>query len=275
MAIVATTRLHRFVCRRRLLHRLRRRACSHHHRRRRLHHHRGQISGTTITCLQVFVGGCETTTRLLPLASWQVVRVIELRRSVPGAAICFRGLMTADKSLVCVGAIAGAHGVRGEVRVRSFTLYPEDCFAYGPLRKADGDILLTPRTARPAKNHFVVEAVEELTREDWEALKGEKLYVPRAELPEPEEDEFYYDDLLGLKVVHVDGRALGKVKSVQNFGADDLLELIAPDNRTAYYLPFTKAVIPVVRLAERELLAEPEETYLPEDIQVQDPENED
>lgn len=176
--------------------------------------------------------------------------------------------MAVDKSLVCVGAIGGAHGVRGEVRVRSFTLHPEDLFAYGPLLSETGEVMLTAETARPAKNHFIVQAEEQKTREEWEAMKGTKLYVSRDALPEPEEDEFYYDDLLGLSVVHTDGRALGKVKSVQNFGADDLLEIVAPDNRTAYFLPFTKAVIPVIRLAEKELLAEPDESYLPEDLQI-------
>ncbi len=176
--------------------------------------------------------------------------------------------MAVDKSLVCVGAIGGAHGVRGEVRVRSFTLYPEDVFAYGPLLNETGSVMLTAKTARPSKNHFVVDAEETKTREEWEALKGEKLYVHRDMLPEPEDDEFYYDDLLGLTVTHMDGRALGKVKSVQNFGADDLLEVVAPDNRTAYFLPFTKAVISVIRLAEKELLAEPDESYLPEQLQT-------
>ena len=175
--------------------------------------------------------------------------------------------MSRDKSKVCVGSIAGAHGVKGEVRVKSFTLVPEDCFAYGPLLDDAGNVLLEPKSAKPAKAHFIVVAKgSNRTREDWEAMKGTRLYVPREALPEPEEDEFYYDDLLGLTVTHVDGRALGKVKSVQNFGADDLLEIIAPDRRTAYFLPFTREVVPVIRLEEGELLAEPEESYLPEGL---------
>ncbi|MAP95497.1 MAG: 16S rRNA processing protein RimM [Ponticaulis sp.] len=174
-----------------------------------------------------------------------------------------------DKSnLVCVGAIAGAHGVQGELRIRSFTLVPEDCFAYGPLLDDDGKILVEPKSARPAKTHFVVRPEGNRSREDWEAMKGTKLFVPRDELPAPEEDEFYYDDLLGLSVRHMDGRELGRVKAVQNFGADDLLEIVAPDGRTAYYLPFTKDVVPVVRLAEKELLAEPDEALLPEVLQL-------
>lgn len=169
---------------------------------------------------------------------------------------------------VCVGAIAGAHGVKGEVRIRSFTQFPEDCFSYGPLLSEKGDLLIDPATARPAKDHFVVTGKPEKSREEWEDLKGTRLYIERSSLPEPEENEFYYDDLLDLKVTHMDGRALGRVKAVQNFGADDLLEIIAPDGRLAYYLPFTKAVIPVMRLAEGELLAEPDESYLPECLQI-------
>lgn len=169
---------------------------------------------------------------------------------------------------VCVGAIAGAHGVKGEVRIRSFTQFPEDCFAYGPLYDEAGKLLVEPKSAQPQKNHFIVKTDGKRSREDWEALKGTRLYVPRAALPEPEEDEFYYDDLLNLRVIHMDGRELGRVKAVQNFGADDLLEIVAPDKKTAYYLPFTKAVIPTIRLAEGELIADPEEAFLPEDMQM-------
>lgn len=177
--------------------------------------------------------------------------------------------MTAKQDKVCVGAIAGAHGVKGEVRVRSFTLVPEDCFAYGPLVDEAGQVVLEPQAARPAKSHFVVIPVEEKSREDWEAMKGTQLYVSRDALPEPDEDEFYYDDLKGLNVSHIDGRALGKVKSVQNFGADDLLEIVAPDGRTAYFLPFTQAVIPSVSLKSKEITANPEESYLPDALQIE------
>ncbi|MFC6198157.1 ribosome maturation factor RimM [Ponticaulis profundi] len=178
--------------------------------------------------------------------------------------------MTKQGNWVCVGAIAGAHGVRGDVRVRSFTQYPEDCFAYGPLCSETGEVLIDPIEAKPVKNAFVVKTETSKSREDWEAMKGTRLYVPREHLPPAEEDEFYYDDLLNLTVTHVDGRALGHVKAVQNFGADDLLEIVAPDGRTAYYLPFTKAVIPTLRLEAGELLADPEESYLPEDMQIAD-----
>lgn len=170
--------------------------------------------------------------------------------------------------LVCVGAIAGAHGVNGDVRVRSFTLVPEDCFSYGPLLDENGDVLIEPTSARPAKAHFIVRAKQTKTREDWEAMRGTQLYVPKEALPEPEEDEFYYDDLIGLSVIHEDGRDLGRVKSVQNFGSDDLLEIVAPDKKTGYYLPFTKAVVPTVSMAEKRLTAIPDESYLPEALQL-------
>lgn len=175
--------------------------------------------------------------------------------------------MSKNKNLVCVGAIAGAHGVKGDVKVRSFTQFAEDCFAYGPLHDEAGNVLVDPVSAQPMKNVFLVKTENQKTREDWEALKGTKLYVPKSALPETEEDEFYYDDLLNMKVTHLDGRALGRVKSVQNFGADDLLEIVAPDNKTAYFIPFTKEMVPTIRLEEKELLANPVEAYLPEDMQ--------
>lgn len=169
---------------------------------------------------------------------------------------------------VCVGAIAGAHGVKGDVKIRSFTQVPEDCFAYGPLHDEAGKPLIDPVSVRPQNTVFIAVTDGKTSREAWEEMKGTKLYVPRSVLPEPEEDEFYYDDLQNMQVLHVDGRVLGRVKSVQNFGADDLLEIIAPDKRTAYYLPFTKDVIPTIRLAECELLANPPEAFLPEEMQL-------
>lgn len=173
--------------------------------------------------------------------------------------------------LVCVGAIAGAHGVQGEVRVRSFTLVPEDCFAYGPLLDETGAKVLEAKSYRPAKNHFVVVTKETDTREAWEAARGNKLYVPKSALPEPDEDEFYYDDLVGMHVTHEDGRALGRVKAVQNFGADDLLEIVSTDNKTAYYLPFTKEMVPSVQMTGRQIIAAADDAYLPEDLRLAEP----
>ncbi len=127
--------------------------------------------------------------------------------------------MTDPKSLIVVGQIAGAFGVRGEVRVRSFTDDPEAIFDYGPLLDAAGKVVLTPVRHRSLNDLFSVTAKEALQREAWEAMRGTLLHAPRAALPEADEGEIYVADLIGARVVHVDGRELGVVKTVQNFGA--------------------------------------------------------
>lgn len=168
--------------------------------------------------------------------------------------------------LVPVGAVLGPHGVRGEVKIRSFTGEPGAILTYGSLLDAQGNVMLTPGTSRQAGDHFVVSGMPQRSREDWQAMKGVLLHVAKSDLPEPDEEEFYFDDLAGLQVEHLSGCDLGKVKAVQNFGADDLLEIVAPDGRTAYFLPFTKAVIPVVDIAGGKVIADPDASYLPEDL---------
>lgn len=168
--------------------------------------------------------------------------------------------------LIVVGQIAGAFGVKGEVRVRSFTDDPESCFAYGPLMDATGEVILTPVSHRPLKDVFGVIAEEALQREDWEALKGTNLHVPRDVLPEADEDEFYVIDLIGCEVVHTDGRALGAVRNVQDFGAGSLLE-ITPAKGPVFYLPFNAGSVPEVDLDAQRIVVAVEEELLPEPLQ--------
>jgi len=149
--------------------------------------------------------------------------------------------------LICVAAIAGAFGVKGEVKVKSFTEKPEDCLSYGPLMNEMGQIILTPLSHRRVKGFLAVKSDEFATREDAEAHKSMKLYVNRAALPEPEEDEFYYEDLVGLEVKSTEGRRLGKVVAVHEFGAGDMLE-IKPKEGASWFHPFTKAAVPKVDL---------------------------
>ena len=149
-----------------------------------------------------------------------------------------------DQNLVVIGSIMGAHGVRGDVRVKSFTAHPEDLFAYGPLLSKDGQVLITPVAARPAKNHFIVEPEEHRQKEDWDSLKGTPLCVPRDVLPQPDEDEVYVDDLIGLSVIAEDGTPLGKIKAVLNHGASDLLEIAPAGGGKAVLIPFTLADVP-------------------------------
>ena len=178
--------------------------------------------------------------------------------------------MAERQELVVIAQIAGAHGVRGDMKVRSFTDDVEACFDYGPLMGADGAILVTPIASRWQKaNLFIVQTEEDLTREEWEALKGTDLHVYRDALPPPDEDEFYIEDLIGCRLVHQDGRDLGLVRHVHNFGADDLLDLEGPRGE-AWMLAFTRENVSSVDLAARQLIASPEEDLLPKSLQRED-----
>jgi 16S rRNA processing protein RimM len=174
-----------------------------------------------------------------------------------------------ERRLVVVAQITGAFGVKGEVRVRSFTEDPEACFSYGSLMDADGVVVLTPVKARPLNEGFGVQAKEQRQREEWEALKGTLLHAPREAMPETEnEGEVYIADLIGADVVHVDGRALGKVKAAHNFGAGDLIE-VEPPSGPSYMLPFTRETFPEIDPEGRRLTVDPAEEFLPDSLQRQ------
>ena len=149
--------------------------------------------------------------------------------------------------LICVAAIAGAFGVKGEVKLKPFTERPESCALYGPLFNEDGAVVLTPRAHRLVKNAVAVTAPEVTAREQAEALKSVQLYIPRSALPETEEDDFYHSDLIGLDVKTVDGKRMGKIIAVQAFGAGDMLE-IKPKEGASFFHPFTKIAVPKVDL---------------------------
>ncbi|MEE2565608.1 ribosome maturation factor RimM [Hyphobacterium marinum] len=164
--------------------------------------------------------------------------------------------MPAD--LVCIAAIKGAHGVKGEARVKSFTAKPEDCCAYGPWRDEAGNVLLTPLRCRKAGDDLVVAFRETLQREAVADMRGTKVYVRRTDLPEPDADEFYMTDLIGLSAGDEAGTDVGRVVAVQNFGAGDLLEIENTDGR--FYLAFTRDTVPVVDItAGRVVIRLPEE----------------
>ena len=164
-------------------------------------------------------------------------------------------------ALLMVGRVAGAFGIKGEVRITSFTADPMALVDYKTLLREDGSTALTLTGGRVAKGGVVVRAKEIETREQAEAARGLRLYIPRDTLPEPEdEDEFYVADLVGLDVVSVEGEALGRVKSVHDFGAGDLLE-IEPAQGPSWWLPFTREAVPEVSIADRRVVAvKPEET---------------
>ena len=165
--------------------------------------------------------------------------------------------MTQDSRLILVGQIGGGFGVRGEVRVTAFTADPLALTAYGPLLRADGSVALTLTSTRPDKSGVVGRAKEIATKEEADALRGLKLHVPRDRFPEPDEDEFYLADLIGVQARATDGVVMGQVKSVQNFGADDMLEIAPATGGPTWYLPFTKEAVPELHLADGWLLAVP------------------
>ncbi len=166
----------------------------------------------------------------------------------------------APKDRVCLGVMVGAHGVRGLVKVKSFTEAPEDVAAYGPVSDKSGKRRWTLQVTGPApgKRDVVLAKVEGVSdRDAAQALHGTELYVERAALPAlAEEETFYHADLIGLRVEDPDGRALGKVAAVENYGAGDFLEVERPDGKLLL-LAFTRAVVPEVDIAGGRLVAMP------------------
>jgi 16S rRNA processing protein RimM len=163
-----------------------------------------------------------------------------------------------DEDLVLIGAVLGAFGVKGELRIRAFTEDPASVAAYGPLYDQGGRVVATPKRVRPIKDGVALSVHEPLNREAAEALRGTGLHVPRSALPEADPDEFYHVDLIGCSVEALDGTPLGLVKAVRNFGAGDLLEIQPPQEKSpSWYLPFTKAAAPFVDLARRRIVASP------------------
>jgi 16S rRNA processing protein RimM len=159
--------------------------------------------------------------------------------------------------LIQLARVTGAFGVRGELRIATFTGDPLAVRGYGPLLRQDGSHALTLTAARAVKGAVIARAKEVETRDQAEALKGLGLFVPRDALPEPDEDEFYLADLIGLTVEDRSGAVLGRVKAVENFGAGDILEIDPGSGRATFYLPFTRDAVPEVRIAEQRLIADP------------------
>ena len=155
---------------------------------------------------------------------------------------------------VCVGAIAGSFGVKGEVRLKSFCTDPEAIATYGPLFTEDGSRSFEVTLTRAVANGIGVRLSGVLTKEQADALKGTSLFVARDKLPAIGDDEFYYADLIGMDVHDTGGAPVGKVHAVHNHGAGDLLEILGPGMKTALLLPFTRAMVPTVDLAARRVI---------------------
>jgi 16S rRNA processing protein RimM len=169
----------------------------------------------------------------------------------------FKGKAPGSKGMVLVGAIAGAFGVKGEVRLRAFTEKKEGVISYGPLYSEDGRVLLRPKSWRALKDGVAVVAPEIKSREQAEAMKGTRLFVPRANLPSPHEDEFYIVDLLGCRAEALDGQVLGEICAVWNFGAGDIIEYRPPNGGPNVRVTFTKETAPLVDLSGKRVVLDP------------------
>ena len=158
---------------------------------------------------------------------------------------------------ICVAQIGGAHGIRGEVKLKSFTADPMAVKDYGPLMSEDGSTSFEIETLRPAKGHLVARLRGVSDRNAAERLAHLRLFVPRERLPPPAADEFYHVDLIGLAAVTADGTEVGTVVAVHDFGAGDILELAARAGGATIMLPFTDAFVPVVDVAAGRITVAP------------------
>lgn len=162
--------------------------------------------------------------------------------------------------LVCLGEIVGAHGVRGALRVRSFTTSPGALAAYGTLLDERGERRFNLQVKAERRGVVIAEIDGVEDRAAAEELAGTRLCIPRAALPEREaEEEYYHADLIGLRVERADGRCIGRVRALYNFGAGGILEIEQAEGGEPLLLPFTRDVVPLVDIAGGRLVAEPPE----------------
>ena len=157
---------------------------------------------------------------------------------------------------ICIARIGAAHGVRGAVKLWTFTDDPLAVLHYGPLATKDGARHFEVTHAREAKGHLVATLKGIGTREDAERLNGIELYIAREKFPVAGEDEYYHADLIGLAAVNAANEPLGRVIAIHNFGAGDIIEIAPPEGATTLLLPFTNAVVPSVDLAEGRVMIE-------------------
>src|SRR5882757_8479233 len=165
---------------------------------------------------------------------------------------------------ICIARIGAAHGVRGAVKLWTFTEDPLAVKAYGPLSTKDGSRSFEVASAREAKGHLVATLKGVGSREDAERLNGIELYIARDKLPATDQNEYYHADLIGLAAVTAAHEPIGRVLAIHNFGAGDIIE-IAPPSGPTMLLPFTNAVVPTVDLAGGRVVIE-----LPQEIEGDD-----
>jgi len=160
---------------------------------------------------------------------------------------------------VLLGVVIGAQGLKGEVKVKTFTETPEKLGSYGPLHTRDGR-RFSVANGREAKGFAIVQFEGIATRSAAESLRGVELYVARSALPKTNEQEFYHADLIGLRAEDTVGRVIGRVIAIHNFGAGDVIEIERDDGQGTVLMPFTREIVPAIDLEDRRIvIAAPEE----------------
>ncbi|MGA9658036.1 MAG: ribosome maturation factor RimM [Asticcacaulis sp.] len=157
--------------------------------------------------------------------------------------------------LIFVAQVSAANGLNGEFKLLSFMDEPFAVLEYNPLLNEKGEPALVITKAREHKGNLIVKAEGVADRTAADKIKGLKLYIDRADLPEPEDDEYYITDMIGMKVFDVAGAEVGRVMAVENFGAGDLLD-IRPLKGPNFYLLFITENVPEVHMAERRLVVD-------------------
>ena len=170
-----------------------------------------------------------------------------------------------SSDLICVGAIAGAFGVRGEARLKSFCADPAAIADYAPLTDESGARSFTVKITRPVKGGFAARLGGVPTREDAEALKGLRLFAPRGRMPDLPDDEFYHSDLIGLAVFDTGGAELGEVATVADYGGGDFIEVRLLKKGKLLLVAFTQEAVPTVDLTAGRIIIDP-----PEDVEEPD-----
>ena len=166
---------------------------------------------------------------------------------------------------ICLGAITGSFGVRGEVRLKSFCADPASIADYGPLSSEDGNSTYSLSNLKSAKAGFTARLSGVKSKEAAEALRGVRLYASRSVLPSLPDDEFYHTDLMNLTVLDTGGEKIGRVKAVLNHGADDLLEVTLTTKKGTALIPFTSEIVPTVDLDAGCIIVDAPDGLLPED----------
>ena len=169
--------------------------------------------------------------------------------------------MGISRDQVLVGVIVGAHGIKGEVKLKSFTSEPGSIGRYGPLQSSSGQSFEITKL-KAARDDFIASLKSVNDRNEAETLKGVELFVAREKLPKLKIHETYAHDLMGVDVILENGSRLGKLVGMPNYGAGDLLEVAIEGNSETVLIPFTNAFVPQTDFAGRKIVVVLPEGYL-------------